>query len=198
MHLPDGYHDLAPGKLANVAIYLEMTHEPERQPWPDPAPWHLERFQAEGVARYRDLFHRVGDAYLWSSRMVASDAEIAAILADARVEAFALRSDGHDGGLLELDFREAGACELRYFGLTAPLIGSGAARWLIAQAIVRAWSQPIARFWLHTCTLDHPRALAFYQRAGFRPYKRAIEIYDDPRATGIVPAGAAPGVPLLP
>ena len=96
------------------------------------------------------------------------DAELAAIIHSPLVEVYALVQDGRDEGLLELDFREAGQCELAFFGVTAKLIGSGAGRWLMNRALELAWSRPVARVWVHTCTFDHPSALAFYQRAGFR------------------------------
>jgi len=48
---------------------------------------------------------------------------------------------------------------------------------------------------LHTCSLDHPRAVAFYLGAGLRPYKRAIEVADDPRRD--LPPDAAPQVPVI-
>jgi hypothetical protein len=50
---------------------------------------------------------------------------------------------------------------------------------------------------VHTCSLDHPAALSAYRRAGFAPYKRAIERFPDPRLLGILPKGCAPQVPLL-
>jgi hypothetical protein len=65
------------------------------------------------------------------------------------------------------------------------------------EAIGRAWEQPIERLWVHTCTLDHPRALGFYMRSGFRPYKRAVEIAEDPRLKGYVPLSAAPHIPPI-
>jgi hypothetical protein len=40
-------------------------------------------------------------------------------------------------------------------------------------------------------------ALQFYMRSGFRPFRRQIEIGDDPRSTGRVPRTAAPQIPLL-
>jgi hypothetical protein len=64
-------------------------------------------------------------------------------------------------------------------------------------AIRRAFAKPVDRFFLHTCSLDHPAALAFYIRAGFTPYKRAIEVADDPRLTGRLPRTAAPHVPVI-
>jgi hypothetical protein len=37
------------------------------------------------------------------------------------------------------------------------------------RAIERAWARAIDRFWVHTCTHDHPGALAFYLRTGSGP-----------------------------
>jgi hypothetical protein len=50
---------------------------------------------------------------------------------------------------------------------------------------------------VHTCNLDHPGALAFYVRTGFKPYQRQIEIADDPRLAGVLSRSAAPHVPVL-
>ena len=40
------------------------------------------------------------------------------------------------------------------------------------QAVMNAWSRPISKLLVNTCTLDHPRALPLYQRLGFVPYSR--------------------------
>jgi hypothetical protein len=64
-------------------------------------------------------------------------------------------------------------------------------------ALRHAWRHQPSRVFLHTCTLDHPRALAFYLRNGFTAYKRAIEVAPDPRLTGDAPAHAAPHVPVI-
>jgi len=50
---------------------------------------------------------------------------------------------------------------------------------------------------VHTCTLDHPAALSAYRRAGFEPYRRAIEHFPDPRLIGILPRDCAPQIPLI-
>ena len=126
-----------------------------------------------------------------------ADVELAAIIHPPLVEVYALVQDGRDEGLLELDFREAGQCELAYFGVTAKLIGGGAARWLMNRALERAWSRPVTRFWVHTCTFDHPAAVAFYQRSGFRAFRRQIETADDPRLDGTAPRGVARHVPVI-
>ncbi|MFN2449821.1 MAG: GNAT family N-acetyltransferase, partial [Candidatus Baltobacteraceae bacterium] len=131
-----------------------------------------------------ELFRRVGEPYLWFSRLMLPGDQLRGVLRDRAVEVYAVRCDGADEGLLELDFRKAGECELSYFGLTQKLVGTGTGRWLMNRAVEIAWSHPIERFWLHTCTLDHPGAVAFYLRSGFVAFKRWIEYADDPRLTG--------------
>jgi len=95
----------------------------------------------------------------------------------------------------ELSFDEA--AELAYFGLVESAFGSGAGRWLMNEAIGRAWARPIRRLFVHTCTFDHAGAIAFYVRSGFRPYKYGIEVIDDPRLTGVLSREAAPHIPLI-
>ena len=189
-----GVTDLPPGKIAEVVTYLDMREAPARRDGPAGG-FTLERFC--DITRYRALFRRVGEPWLWMSRLVMPEAALRSILDDPAVEAFALRAGGEDIGILELDFRQARECELAYFGVVPEAIGTGAGRFLMSEAVTRAWARPIRRFWVHTCTQDHPRALAFYQRSGFRAYKRAIEIADDPRLTGYLPRNAAPDVPVI-
>jgi GNAT superfamily N-acetyltransferase len=166
-----------------------------------PAPAHPE-FLIRHVPRpaldwYRRLYARIGENWLWFSRLKLADAALAAILHHPLVEVYALASGDTDVGLCELDFRVAGSCELAFFGLAADFIGRGVGRQLMHHAIARAWQKPIGCLWVHTCTFDHPRALDFYMRCGFRPFRRQVEIADDPRLTMGFPAGAAPHVPLL-
>jgi GNAT superfamily N-acetyltransferase len=196
MILPDGYSDVPAGKIAAVVTHLEMTERPALGPDP-PGAWTLRRVESPGLDWFRDLYCRVGEEWLWFSRLQKTDAELAAIIQSPLVEVYALVQDGRDEGLLELDFREAGQCELAFFGVTAKLAGSGAGRWLMNRALERAWSRPVTRVWLHTCTFDHPSALAFYQRSGFRAFRRQIEIANDPRLDGIAPRSVARHVPVI-
>jgi GNAT superfamily N-acetyltransferase len=196
MLLPDGHSDVPAGKIAAVVTHLEMTERP--MPVADFAgAWTLRKVETPGLDWFRDLDRRVGEQWLWFSRARMADAELAAIIQSPLVEVYALVHEGRDEGLLELDFRAAGQCEIVYFGVTAPLIGSGAGRWLMNRALELAWSRPVSRVWLHTCTFDHPSALAFYQRSGFRSFRRQIEITDDPRLDGTVQRNVAKHVPII-
>lgn len=196
--VPSGYSEIAPGHIAAVVTCLEMKVQPvlrPAQPFPDGI--RLERWERPDVAGYRTLFRAVGEDWLWFSRLIMPDAELRAILDDPRVEVYALRRHGADVGILELDFREAGQCELAFFGLTRDVLGQGLGRTLMNEAIERAWSRPINRFWVHTCTLDSPTALDFYLRSGFVAYALRVEVQSDPRLTGAMPRTCAPHVPLI-
>jgi N-acetylglutamate synthase-like GNAT family acetyltransferase len=128
---------------------------------------------------------------------VMSDEKLNTILNDALNEVFVLRKDGQDVGLLELDFRTPDVCELAFLGLDAGITGKGLGRALMRTALNLAWSCPIKRMWVHTCTFDHPSALGFYIRSGFKPYAFQVEMQPDPRLTGHLPLNAAPHVPVI-
>ena len=151
MILPDGYSDIPAGKIAAVVTHLEMTERPAHTATPS-GPWTLRQVERPDLAWYRDLYRRVGEEWLWSSRIRASDEKLAARLHHPLVETHALVADGRDEGLLELDFREGETCEIGMFGVTAKLVGTGAGRWLMHRALELSWSRPIRRLWLHTCS----------------------------------------------
>lgn len=196
MTLPDGTSDIPPGKIAAVVTHLEMTQRPPLRDDP-PGTWRLREVEPPALDWYRDLYRRVGEEWLWFTRTQMNDAALSAVVDVPGIEVYALVVDGRDEGLLELDFRERGNCELVYFGVTAKFIGTGAARFLMNRALEIAWSRDVGRVWVHTCTFDHPSAVAFYQRSGFRPFLRQIEVADDPRLDGKLPRDAARHVPVI-
>lgn len=197
MMLPTGYSDVPDGKLASVVTCLEMRAKPALRVERADASWQLRRVAQPDPLWYRELFRRVGTEWLWYSRLLMPLGDLEVILRNSGVEVYTLTVEGRDEGLLELDFRESGNCELAFYGLAEAVQGRGAGRWLMNRAIERAWARPISRFWVHTCTLDHPDALAFYLRSGFRAYARRIEVADDPRLIGLAPRTAAVHIPII-
>lgn len=186
-----------PGMVAAVVTHLEMRERPRPAPIP-PAPLQLVRWKTPRLDTYRALFRRVGEPWLWFSRLVMSDESLGAIIHDPMVEIYAVTDPrGIEVGLLELDFRAMPDCELGFFGLVPQLNGKGMGRWLMAQAKSLAWRRGVERFWVHTCTLDSPAALGFYIRSGFVAVAREVETFADPRIAGILPRDCAPHVPLL-
>jgi GNAT superfamily N-acetyltransferase len=190
------YESLEHGELAAVVTYLDMR-SPADQPviW---SPLSLHRIEVPDPEHYRALFKLVGAPWLWFSRLTLDDAHLAEIIQHPKVELYIVRDEnGSDVGMLELDLREPHECELAFIGLIPELSGKGHGKWLLAEAVHRAWREGVERVHVHTCSLDHPAALAAYRRAGFTPYKRAIERFADPRISGILPRDCAPQVPLL-
>jgi GNAT superfamily N-acetyltransferase len=195
--LPLGYHPLPPGHIANVVTCLEMTARPDLRPSPTDGSFTLEKMSGSDTERFRALFREIGRDIMWFSRLIIGEEKLASIIGHPNVECFAMVQEGRDLGLLELDFREEGQCELSFFGLVPGAIGKGAGRFLMNEALRRAWEKPISRLWVHTCTFDSPQALPFYQRSGFRPYAIMVEVHADPRLSGHMPRDASSQVPLI-
>ena len=190
------YEPVADGELAAVVTYLEMRAPPEHAI--PSSTLSLQRVEVPQPEHYQELFRRIGAPRLWFSRLLLDDAHLAAIIQHPKIELDSIRDGaGQEVGMIELDFREPGECELSFVGLLPELSGHGHGRWLLAEAVQRAWRDGINRVHVHTCSLDHPAALAAYRRAGFTPYKRAVQRFPDPRLLGILPKDCAPQIPLL-
>jgi GNAT superfamily N-acetyltransferase len=184
---------IPPGHLGAVVTYLEMTERPKPRPLPD-SPLRLERWHMPEPEKYRHLFQRVGGPWLWFSRLTFDDARLAAEMGEVHA---VVDPRGVEVGLLELDFRIPGDCLIRFLGLVPELAGRGHGAWLFAQTLALAWRPGVARLRVNTCSLDHPAALKAYLNAGFKACERAFESFPDPRLAGLLPADAAPQVPLI-
>ncbi|HUE78862.1 MAG TPA: GNAT family N-acetyltransferase [Sphingomicrobium sp.] len=191
------YDPVADGEIAAVVTYLEMRSRPPKSV-SLASPLSFWTIEAPDLADYRRLFRLVGSRWLWFSRLQLDDAELAAIIHHPEVAFYPVVDDRlGEVGLLELDFRVEGECEIAFVGLVPELAGQGHGRWLMAEALHLAWREGVTRVHVHTCTLDHPAALAAYRRAGFTAYKRAIERFPDPRLLGILPLDCAPQLPVV-
>ena len=126
-----------------------------------------------------------------------TDAHLSAVLNAPTTELFIAEIGGNEVGMAELDRSKPGQVEIAFFGLYAEALGKGLGRAFIDTLLERAWTESTSRVWVHTCTLDSPIALPFYLKCGFKPYKRAIEVTDDPRLRGVLPQSTAPQVPII-
>ena len=191
--IPQGLHEVPRGQVAAVVTFLEMDAPPPRRPVP-PAPGVAVAREAMALEPFRALYRRVGTPWLWSGALERADAEVEAWLADPAVETWVPRRGEEALGLMQLDRREPGACELAYFGLVPEAVGGGLGRRLMHLAIERAFAEGPVRLHVHTCTLDSPGALAFYVRSGFVSVRQAVELRPDPRGRTL-PRDAAPSLP---
>jgi GNAT superfamily N-acetyltransferase len=155
--------------------YLEMLACPERVVPTTRKGLAVVHARKPTVAYYRFLYDAVGRDYDWTSRKKLSDAELAALLNDPRLEVHVLMADGAPAGFGELDRRTEGEVELVQFGLVPEFVGQGLGRYFLQWTIDKAWSYGPRRLWLHTCTKDHPAALPNYLKAGFAVYKEEFK-----------------------
>lgn len=159
-------------EIVDVTVYyLEMLSPPRRS---IPAPrdgLSVEHVPAPTVENYRNLYNAVGRDFHWLSRRKLSDEQLATVIQHPLNELHVLHVAGTPAGFAELDRRQPGEIELVQFGLTRAFIGQGLGKWFLQWTIDQAWSNQPRRFWLHTCTLDHPAALPNYLKAGFVLFK---------------------------
>ncbi len=197
LNLPNGYYELPKGKLANVATFLEMVARPDRELETLPAGYRLQKIDANDLAQYRAWYKAVGEDVMWFSRIIMADEKLYAQLAHPDVMSLSLMQGDQFCGLLELDFKIVDECELAFFGVVPTRVGTGLGRGLMDEALRLAFGRTIRRLIVHTCTFDHPAALPFYMRSGFKPISVSVEIHDDPRLTGHARRESSPQIPLL-
>jgi prephenate dehydrogenase len=148
--------------------FLDQPARPASSaPWPD-AGWRLERVDSCPAAFYRFLYREVGRPWHWIDRLPWSDERIRGHVASPAIELWLLTHATVPAGFAELERAADGSVEIVYFGLLSDFIGRRVGRPFLDAVLGRAWDGGTSRVWLHTCTLDHPRALANYTAAGFR------------------------------
>ncbi|MEO1089149.1 MAG: GNAT family N-acetyltransferase [Pseudomonadota bacterium] len=167
-------------RRTTVVTYLEMHTRPAAtRPRPGRA-FRITALDRPSPRFYRYMYDAVGRDWGWVSRAQIDDAALGEILDHPATELHLLTEGGVPAGYGELDRRQPGTVKVAYFGLLPEVLGRGLGRWFLEQIVGRAWrspagSPPVRRVWVHTCDLDHPRALANYEAAGFHAYDRRTE-----------------------
>ena len=132
--------------------------------------------RAPTAAFYRTLYRDVGLPWLWYERNLISDQALHDLLNRPGHELHVARHDGKLVGYFEL-----GDEELVFFGLTLDYIGRRIGPWLLDRAVERAFALRWPLILLNTNTLDHPKALQTYRKAGFQIVRREEKTLEDPR-----------------
>ncbi len=156
--------------------YLEMLERPDFGPAQLPGDVRLERAIDPPVWYFLSLYDAVGREYEWQDRFDQAEEDAAALQAfvrDPDVVIWTAMKNGWPQGFFMLDWREAGECDLAYFGLVPQAVGAGLGPLLVQTAIATGWAQEgVEKMTINTCTLDHPAALRLYQKVGFVPVRR--------------------------
>lgn len=186
-------HEEVPVILSTVT-YLEMKTAPSVEPV-ELGEYVLKRRESIEVGDYLDIYKAVGRDYLWNYRPGQTTSEIEEILHSRDTWVYLLTQGDRTVGLAELDAHNPKDIELVHFGLIPELIEQGLGRKFLQNIIAMVWSTNPDRMWLSTCGLDHPKAVSFYQNAGFSIFKTKSAEFKDWRTTGFYAPTDAPQIP---
>lgn len=123
----------------------------------------------------RFLYTAVGGDWHWRDRLVWTHARWMAWLDRPEVQTWVLYVQNTPAGYVELEKQPGDNVEIAYFGLMREFTGRGLGGYLLSAGIESAWAMAARRVWVHTCSLDHPAALANYQARGMRLYKTEVK-----------------------
>lgn len=137
----------------------------------------------------RFLYTAVGGDWYWIDRLSWSYDRWLTYLNRPELETWIISVRGTPAGYFELERQPEGNVEIAYFGLLPQFVGQGLGGYALTATIERAWAMGAKRVWVHTCTLDHPQALANYLARGFRLYHQETESKEIPAR----PIGPWPG-----
>ncbi len=162
-------------EVAYTITYLEMDACPEFD-WPHLPPGStaaLLKAKTPPVWWFLTLYDAVGRDYAWEDIHTWEHAEIERWLGADQMSLYTLLDHGWPQGFFMLEEHPDNVTDLAYFGMVPEAVGHGLGQWLLKTAILTAWDRPhTKRLTVNTCTLDHPRALALYQKNGFTPIRR--------------------------
>ncbi len=175
-------------RLSLTVTFLEQLR-PEKPAKPQPLPYCLKdtvtlQCWQPDITAYRALYSQVGKPYLWWERLVLSDQELTAILSDPATEFYQLLDNDVRIGFCEITMNSAPAtCNIAYFGFIPSYEQRGLGGKLMRQMLAHIWHSETkpARVTVNTCTLDHPKALGFYQHLGFATINQEEMTILDPR-----------------
>lgn len=124
----------------------------------------------------RFLYSLVGEQWQWFDKLKESDQSWKDYSERDNLRTWVAYYQGTIAGYFELEVSDTQEVEIKYFGLAPAFIGKGFGGYLLTYAIQQAWDVCYAkRVWVHTCSLDHPSALANYQARGLVLYHQKIE-----------------------
>jgi ribosomal protein S18 acetylase RimI-like enzyme len=154
-----------------TTTYLEIRDPADLRPARDPrVPFALDRAEPPDPELNRSMYTAIGSDWSWRDRLSWDDARWLKYLGRPELETWVASVDGTPAGYFELEL-QGDSVEIAYFGLLPAFIGQGLGGALLTQAIRRGFEMGAARVWLHTCTLDHPQALANYLARGMRVFR---------------------------
>jgi GNAT superfamily N-acetyltransferase len=163
--------------LSSVSTYyLEMTSVGALKASPAVGGLTITEVEIDQPPFNRFLYQLVGGPWQWVDKLELSDEQWRRYVENEHLRTWVAYHRGAIAGYYELQQQPDDTVEIMYFGLAPGFIGLGFGGYLLTHALRSAWAWGnTRRVWVHTCSLDHPRALANYQARGLRLYDTEVE-----------------------
>ena len=156
-----------------TTYYLEQHSAAEIRSKVLPAELEVRECEIKQYQLNRFLYQWVGAPWHWTDKLAWSDTQWQALIEQPDHRTWVAYVQGSIVGYYELLRSAEGAVEILYFGLVERFCGQGFGGPLLSHALHSAWAWPgTTRVWLHTCSVDHPSALANYQARGMQLYRQ--------------------------
>lgn len=166
-----GEHAL--GEMLVTTYYLEMNSRDRLRPrLLSRGGLDLARVDPPEPELNRCFYTGIGADWHWTDRLSWTRGDWLDYLMRPGIETWVLRVGDSPAGYFELDARSGREVQIVYFGLLKQYTGGGFGAHLLTAAVERAWELGACRVWLHTCSLDDPRALPHYLARGFALYRQ--------------------------
>lgn len=162
-----------------TVYYLEMHSPDELRPGKPVAGLEVREARIKQFPFNRFLYQYVGGPWDWLDKLAWSDQQWRDYAEADNLRTWVAWYEGSPAGYFDLERQARDEVEIKYFGLAPAFIGRGFGGHLLTRAIEQAWQwEAPKRVWVHTCTLDHPSALANYKARGMTQYRSGVQSAD--------------------
>lgn len=131
----------------------------------------------------RFLYSVVGRDWSWTDRSSWPYAKWLDHLDRPEIQVWIAYLEGVIAGYVEIERQDETSVEIACFGLLKQFMGRGIGGLLLSDAVERAFQSGAQRVWLHTCSLDSPKAMENYRARGFKLFDEKTELKDVPPAS---------------
>ena len=118
------------------------------------------------------FYKNVGRKHQWVDRLIWTDNQWIDYVSSKNVNTYIFKKKDDLAGFFELiSHKEKKEIEIAYFGLLEEFQNKNLGSFLLSEAIKKSFSNNVNRVWLHTCSLDHEKALNNYIARGMKIFK---------------------------
>lgn len=162
--------------MSTITYYLDMQNPEQIRGKALPAGLSIVECAIKQYQLNRFLYQLVGEPWQWTDKLSWSEAQWRELVEQSGHRTWVAYHQGAVAGYYELLRDAEGVVEILYFGLAEAFFGQGFGGPLLTHALQSAWAwSGTTRVWVHTCSLDHPSALANYQARGLQVYREDVE-----------------------